>query len=262
MDESVREQMRGAFSSLKQKVDRGRTPPIELSAAYGALGKLLLSGEQLGAAEVCFVNAQTLAPSERRWPYYLGHLYKMKGPLASSVQSFERALELQPEDVATLVWLGEAYLAQGRPGKADAQFAKALALQPELISARFGAGRAALARKDLVRAIEHLERTLALDSRETAAHYPLAMAYRASGDLSKAEAHLRQTGDVQILPPDPLMKELDELLQSPLAYDLRGGRALDAGDLPGAAALFRKGLELAPANASLRLRLGTTLRHM
>jgi tetratricopeptide (TPR) repeat protein len=123
-------------------------------------------------------------------------------------------------------------------------------------------GRAALARKDHTRAVKYLEEALALDSRETAAHYPLAMAYRALGAAGKADVHLRQKGDLQILPTDPLMKELDELLQGAKAYDLRGGRALEAGDFAAAAAYFRKGLELAPANPSLGLRLGTTLYQM
>jgi tetratricopeptide (TPR) repeat protein len=262
MEPSVREQMRSAFSPLKLQIERASSTAIELSAAYGELGKLLMAGEQLDAAESCYLNAQTLAPDDKRWPYYLGHLYKIRGPLSKSIQSFERVLQLQPTDVATLVWLGEAYLAQGRPDRAEQQFAKALALQPQSVSARFGAGRAALARKDHARAVRHLEDALALDARETAAHYPLAMAYRGLGDVARAEAHLRQKGDIQILPADPLMKELDELLRSPLAYDLRGGRALDAGDLPAAAAYFRKGLELAPANPSLGFRLGTTLFEM
>lgn len=262
MEEPVRKQMRERSSSLKLKIDHPGTTPLELSTAYGEMGKLLMAAEQLNAAEACYLNAQTLAPSDRRWPYYLGHLYKIKGPLAKSVQSFEQALQSQPSDVATLVWLGEAYLVQGRAEAAEPLFAKALTLQPQSVTARFWAGRAALARKDHARAVKHLEEALALDARATASHYPLAMAYRGLGDVEKAEAHLRQKGDIQILPTDPLMKELDELLQSPKAYDLRGGRALEAGDLAAASGYFRKGLELAPANPSLGLRLGTTLFQM
>ena len=262
MEEAVQKQMRDRVSSLKLQIEHSGTPSLELSVAYGELGKLLMAAEQFDAAESCYLNAQMLAPDDRRWPYYLGHLYRITGPLAKSAQSLERALQLQSSDVATLVWLGEAYLAQGRPDTAEPQFAKALALQPQSVSARFGAGRAALARKDHARAVQYLEETLALDPRETAAHYPLALAYRGLGNVGKAEAHLRQKGDIQILPTDPLMKDLDELLQSPKAYDLRGGRALEAGDFAAAAVYFRKGLELAPANPSLGLRLGTALFQM
>ncbi len=55
------------------------------------------------------------------------------------------------------------------------------------------------------------------------------------------------------------MRDLDELLRSPKAYDLRGGRALETGDFASAAAYFRQGLALEPGNAPLRLRLGTAL---
>jgi tetratricopeptide (TPR) repeat protein len=259
MDEPVRKQMREVSSSLKQKIEQSGTTPLELSTAYGEMGELLMAAELVDAAESCYLNAQALAPSDRRWPYYLGHLYKIKGPLAKSVASFEQALQLQPSDVATLVWLGEVYLAQGRAEAAEPLFAKALTLEPGSVSGHFGAGRVALARKDHAGAVKHLEQALVLDPRETASHYPLAMAYRGLGDTGKAEAHLRQLGDIQIVPTDPLMKKLDELLQSPRAYDLQGGRALETGDWAGAAALFRKGLELAPTDPSLRLRLGTAL---
>src|SRR5918994_1907690 len=83
------------------------------------------------------------------------------------------------------------------------------------------------------------------------------MAYRGLGDLAKAETHLRQREDHKILPADPLMVELDELLESPQAYESRGIRALDRKDWTEAAAFFSKGLAIAPDNAALRHRLGT-----
>jgi tetratricopeptide (TPR) repeat protein len=58
------------------------------------------------------------------------------------------------------------------------------------------------------------------------------------------------------------MEELDELLESSVAYEFRGIRALNNGDWAAAAAHFRKGIELAPANPSLRHKLGTALAQM
>jgi tetratricopeptide (TPR) repeat protein len=55
------------------------------------------------------------------------------------------------------------------------------------------------------------------------------------------------------------MREIDELLQTAEAYNVRGGAALDAGNWGAAADAFRKGLELAPDDPSLRHRLGTAL---
>jgi tetratricopeptide (TPR) repeat protein len=58
------------------------------------------------------------------------------------------------------------------------------------------------------------------------------------------------------------MREIDGLLESPEAYNIRGGAELEAGHWQAAAAEFRKGLELAPNEPSLRHRLGTALSQM
>src|SRR4030095_9099239 len=110
------------------------------------------------------------------------------------------------------------------------------------------------------RAVGHLEKALALGQRAAVmVHYPLAMADRGVGEMEKAEAHLRERRDVEIAPPDPLMDELAGLLDSAIAYEYRGIRALDQQNGAAAGAYFRKGVELSPESASLRHRLGTAL---
>ncbi len=262
MEESVREQMRARYSSLVARMEYPGENRLELGMAYGEMGKLLMAATYLDAAESCYLNALALAPSDKRWPYYLGHLYKIKGPLAKSVAFFEQALQLQPSDVATLVWLGEGYLAQGRAEAAEPMFGKALTRQPDSAAARSGSGRVALARRDYARAVKDLEEALALEPRATGLHYPLAMAYRGLGDVDRAQAHLGRRGDIEARPVDPMMWELDDLLQSAEAYNARGGRALAAGNGAVAAEYFRKGLELAPTDLSLHQQLGTALFQM
>lgn len=262
-ESAVREQMRERYSSLTLKLENPSAPAEELGNAYGEVGKLFMAAaEYLDVAESCFRHAQELMPSERRWPYYLGHLHRTRGDLVKSAAFFEQALQLRPDDAATLAWLGDVQLARGRPEVAEPLFVKAAALQPGAVPPRFGLGRAALARKDYAGAVKHLEDALALGGRGVKIHYPLAMAYRGTGDLGKAEAHLRQRGDIEVLPADPLMQEVHDLLRSSVAYELRGIGALNHGDWPAAAAYFRKGLELAPADPSLGHRLGTVLFQM
>jgi tetratricopeptide (TPR) repeat protein len=258
MTESVREQIRDSHSALLLKL-KSRTPSPQLADAHGELGKLLMAANYPEAAKPCFLDAQTLAPSDHRWPYYLGHLYRDRGDLPNSLASFERALLLRPDDVATLVWIGALHLAAGRPEEAEQKFSKALTLQPSSLSARFGLGRTAIATQDYRRAVTYLEEVLSVDPEAAAVHYPLATAYSALGDQKKAELHLKQREDHEILPADPLMVDLEELLESPQAYESRGIRALDQKDWAGAAALFRKGLALAPESPALRHRLGTAL---
>ena len=55
------------------------------------------------------------------------------------------------------------------------------------------------------------------------------------------------------------MVELRGLLHGAVAEENRGIRALNSGDFPAAAAHFRKGVELAPDNPSIRHKLGTAL---
>jgi tetratricopeptide (TPR) repeat protein len=239
-----------------------RPSVIDSSQAYGEMGKLLLAAQYYDAAEAALLNAQSLDPGEFRWPYYLAHLYRNQGDVVKSRSLFERAIQLRPDDVSTLVWLGNAYLDQGDPAAADAQFSKALSFDPRSISARYGLGRAALAKNDFRRAVTTLEEVLKMDPKAASAHYPLSLAYNGLGDTQKAEEHLRLRRDHQILPADPLMVELEELVRSPQTFETLGIRALEREDWPGAAAQFRKGLELAPDSASLKFRLATALNAM
>ena len=259
MTASVQKQIRETHASLSAKIADRQTPIPSLADAYGGLGKLLTAADYPDAAEPCFLNARMLAPNDYRWPYYLAHLYRKRGEVEKARTSFETALQLRPGDVDTLVWLGDVALAQGRPDEAEPRFSKALSLEPTSLSARFGLGRTALAKQEYRRAVGYLEEVLARDPEAAGAHYPLGMAYRGLGDLKKAEAQLRQQKNRDILPADPLIVELEELLESPQAYESRGIRALNKHQWPEAAALFRKGLNLAPDSAALRYRLGTVM---
>ena len=223
------------------------------------MGKLLTAADYPDTAEPCFLNARMLAPHDYRWPYYLAHAYRKHGDLDKASSSFAQALDLRPDDVATLVWLGDVALAQGRADQAEPRFARALSLEPASLSARFGLGRTALARQEYRRAAEYLEDVLRRDPEAAGAHYPLGLAYQGLGDSKKAEAQLRQRKNHEILPADPLIVDLEELLESPQAYESRGIRALNSKQWPEAAMLFRKGLDLAPDSPALRHRLGTVM---
>ena len=101
----VRDQLVERFTSLTRRIESG-TPASELGTDFGETGKLLMAAEYRRAAEPCFLNAQALAPTDARWPYYLGHLYRLGNDPEKSATFFERALQLQPDHVAALIWLG------------------------------------------------------------------------------------------------------------------------------------------------------------
>ena len=258
MTPAVRDQIRERFAALTAAMERSNESGA-LSEAYGAMGNVLTAARYVDAPEPFYRNAQALAPGDRRWPYYLGHLYTTRGAYEEATAAFEQALALQPDDVPTLISLGEVHLEQGRPAASEPLFAQALALQPDSVWARVGLGRAAVTRQDYLQAVEHLEEALAVDPGAADIHYPLAMAYRGLGDLERAETHLRQRDSGQVRRPDPLMQAMRDSLRSPSAYEREGIQALTAGNWEAAAAAFRQGIELAPENPSLRHRLGTAL---
>ena len=259
--DSLREQIRGRYSSLTAAIERAGTTTAELATAYGEMGELLMAAEYFDASEACLLNANALVPEDPRWTYYLGHVYRNRSELKEAESFLERTLQLRPGDVPALLWLGEVYLAQGRPEAAEPTFSKALSLEPRTAAALFGLGRVTLARKDYADAVKYLEQVLALDPRASIIHYPLALAYRGLGNQAQAEAHLRQRGASRVVfPVDPLMHDLEELPVNAMAYEIRGSEALSKGELTAAAEYFRHGVELEPNNPTLRLRLADVLR--
>ncbi len=258
MSPSVQQQLRDQAAELS-RLAAAEAPPDERATAFGEMGKLLLAVESFGDAEACFLNASELNPSDSRWDYYLGQVYRAQGESQKAAAYFERALKARPDDVAALVWLGNMYLDQGRAVEAGPLFSRALALDARAAAAHVGLGRVALARRDYAGAVGHLEAALAMNRNASSVHYLLASAYRGAGNIELADAHLRLRGPVQIGPPDPLMQQVADLLRSPVTYENRGDRALARGDYARAVTEFRAGLELGPDNLAVRQKLATAL---
>jgi len=255
---SVAQQLRDQFAALTKTIG-DRAKPADLASAYGEMGKLSMAASYRDSAESSLLDAESLAPEDFRWPYLLGHLYRIEGATSKSAASFGRARMLQPDDEATLVWLGRAHLDEGRPDQAEPLFARAQSVQPKSAASAYGLGQVALARKDYAGAARRFEEVLAINPTASVVHYALAMAYRGLGRLDEASAHLRQKGDREVTLADPVMDGIAGLLRSGFALEHLGIEALNKRDVPAALSYFRQGLVLAPDDASLRHRLGTAL---
>ena len=256
---SVRKQLETAAATFEQRVARDGLSAQERAEAYGEFGQLLLAAGFRGTAADCFRNAERLAPGELRWPYYLGHIYRRDGRIPDSAAAFERAVRVDSTFMPAAVWLGNSYLDQGRPQDAERQFAKALSLQPDAVAAVFGLGRAALARQDYQAAVTHFERALLLDPSAGAVHQPLGQAYRALGRTKEAETHLSYREPAAEIRPSPDPLDVHVTVETAVGYQVRGQRALEAGDWPAAIALLQRAVELAPDDPALRHRYGTAL---
>ena len=255
----VQQQIRDRFASLQSALGRAGASPGDLAIAFGDMGSLLTAAEYYDTAEASFDNARALAPRDRRWPYFLGHVFRFRNEPARAAAAFEQALALAPDDVPTLVWLAEMQLAQSRPEAAAPLLERARSLQPDSGAVLFGLGRVALARNDYGYAAAHLERALALGPQASRIRYPLALAYRGLGRRADAEAQLRLRGEVDLPPADPLLERLNSLLQNASAYEVRGSQAMEDRRWDDAVASLQKAIELAPDNAFSRLNLATSL---
>jgi tetratricopeptide (TPR) repeat protein len=261
MHESVAEQLHERYAAVERERARRPRDAREFARAYGELGKVLLGARYLDAAEPALMNAAALDATDRRWPYYLAHVYRSRGNVRHAATQFERVLRLAPDDVATIVWLADTYLADGRADSAQPLVERALKADPGSAAALYQAGRLALRRGDYKEAVRQFEAALAADATAVAAHYPLGMAYRGLGDTARAQQHLAQRGrdNAIVTPVDPLMREVEQSVAGPLALEVRGVEALNRGDWPAAIEAFREGTALAPRSAALHHRLGTAL---
>jgi tetratricopeptide (TPR) repeat protein len=256
--ESVQVQIHQREDAARQ-MTAGGNAATDRAAALGALGRVLMAAKLNREAAACFVEAQSIAGDDARWPYYAGHAYLRAGDRTGAAARFEQSLKVRPSELTTLVWLGEAYLDDDRVEQAQDAFQRAVSVQPHSAPALFGAGRASLARRDFSSAARYLEQALAADPKASAIHYPLAMAYRGLGERQKADDQLRQRGTAYPTLVDPLMSSDDELLESAMSFENRGMAALRRGDFAGAIGAFRRGLELDATDTSLRYWLGAAL---
>jgi tetratricopeptide (TPR) repeat protein len=253
----VQARLRERHDSLTRTINDAGVSRAALADAYGDMGKLFLAAEYFDAAEASFVNASALAPSDMRWPYYMGHAYRRNNQNEKAADAFARALTLQPNHVPALVWLAEMRLASNQLDEAERLLDTARRAEPQSGAVLYGLGRAALARQDYPNAVTYLEAALSIAPGATRIRYPLALAYRGMGNRTQAEAHLSKRGEVDLPPVDPLMGEVANLLQNAAAYETRGAQALDARDWPVAIEQLTRAAEIAPGNAYTRLNLGT-----
>lgn len=263
LDASVQAQITASYDGLARARGSAGVSGTELANAYGDLATLLHAAGFLDAAARAYGNAQTLMPTDARWPYSLSLIARAQGETATAETHLTRTLELEPDHLAALLWLGRMYLDRGNPAGAEPLFVRARAVAPRTVAAVAGLAQVALARKDYAGAVTLLEEGLAIDPRADSLHAPLAAAYRGLGNTALADTHLERWRNTEVPVPDPRREMLDAVLESGLSYDLRGMRAMAAGDYTTAIDMLRRGVALSSGSTqigrSLRHKLGTAL---
>jgi tetratricopeptide (TPR) repeat protein len=255
----VQQQLRDAYAAMQQKIANPSAPAAERAAAYGDMGKLFLAAEYFDAAATCFADAMVLQPDDLRWPYFLAHVYRRRNQPDNAAVPLTLVLNIDPNHVPALVSLADIRLLQGQPEAAEPLLAKALMLAPRDAAVLDRAGRAALARRDYATAVKHLTAALEIQPQASSLHYPLSLAYRGLGDTKHADAQLALRGDVATVLNDPLMQQVNGLLQNASAAEVRGADAMAKHQWAEAVTALRQAIALSPDNAFTHLNLGTAL---
>ena len=267
LEPAARQRITDTRAELESMAKAGNAAGEELSRAYGRMGKLYHVQDFLGAAEACYLNAESLAPTDFRWSYYLGHIYRNQGDLEKSIAAYQRALEHRPDNVPALLGAAEGHLSLNRHDRARPLFERALALDESCAPALVGMGKIASSRKNTKEAIRRFEAALALQPDANSIHYLLAMSYRRQGNLDQAQAHFQQVAMLERLRrghatagyPDPLMQALDDLTTGWRHHWVRGMRAFGKGRFEEAVKEYRRSVALDPKNPVPLTDLGSAL---
>ncbi len=255
LQETVRTQLQNQHAHLRALADSQNADPVALGAAYGEMGRLLLTYNFNAAAEPALLNAAALLPRDARWPYYLGYLYQKDGRLEEAADRYKRVGALQPDNVPARVHLAEVYRDLGREKEAVKLLKQTVRRDPQCAAAHFLLGQ--MAGPD--EAISHYEAVLRLQPFASIVHYPLGQAYRARGDLENSRRHLALRGETSVRLPDSLLQKLDQLRQGSDARMAEGGRLMQQRRYREAVAAFKQVVAEDSGNALGYLNLGAAL---
>jgi tetratricopeptide (TPR) repeat protein len=230
-----------------------------LSEAYGAAGQTFHAYSFNSPARECYVNASRLAPKDFRWLYLIAKLDQQDGRIDEAIKNYAAVQTLNPSYVAAWINLGNILLEANRLSDARKHFTAVLEIDANSPAAHYGLGQVALSERKYAEAVRYFERTLAIVSAATRVHYSLAMAYRGLGEVEKAKAHLRLQGTVGVRVADPLVDQLQEIVQGERLHLIRGRTAMDAKRYAEAAEEFRKAVATRPESVAGRVNLGAAL---
>jgi len=261
-DQEIQTQLSDGLLHVRGRLGDPAATDRELGTAYARLGMALLTYDLLEAAEVCFLNAETLTTNDFRWPYLLGHVYNRRGDLQKSLAQFQLALDRKDDYVPTLIHLGRARFDQTTFDSAAKLFARAAELDPQCAQAQIGLGKVAASRGDFPSAIEHLESARRIAPTATEINYPLGMAYRGNGNREKAQEFIAKRGGVPAAIGDELMYAVHQLALGRQSYQTKANALMRDGLFEEAVTEYRKAVDSDPSDPANHNNLGMALAKM
>jgi tetratricopeptide (TPR) repeat protein len=203
-----------------------------------------------------YLDAEDIAPSDFRWPYYRGRSLLGAGKAEESATAFRRALEIRESEPWGRLGLGQSLLDLGHYSEARSQFQRVVDERPDEAMAWLGLGDASLGVGETEEALRAFGRVLALQPSASRVHIRLADTYRAMGDLEATAREVGLGGSGRLEYRDPWMLAVVERRRDAGAALTAGTDAFQAGRYLDAAAQFERATKLDPERANAWLNLG------
>ena len=252
-EESVQEALRAARAELGTLVNNPATTRAHLAQSFGEMAGFYHAHHLYTTAEACYVNAETLAPTDFRWPYLLGYVHQQASNPGAAVTAYRRALQIRPNYAPAEMRLAEVYLELNQSDLAEPLLRKLIDVDEVRGAALFRLGRLSFDRKDYQDAVNYYQQALEARPQATRIHYTLAMAYRGLGDVERARTHLQQRGDGEPKIEDPLVDDLGMLLKGARPHLFRAIESVRAGHYDDAKRGFSEALKIDPDNGNARV---------
>ena len=218
---------------------------------YFTLG-LAQSEQDVNGALATFRRVLELAPRHTLARYNLALVLKRSDRLSDALEELDRALAIEPRPEAYYTQ-GVIYWHQGDLERAVRALREAVAAEPRYAEAYFALGSVLKAKRDWPGAVAALRRAIVLRPDLPAGHYTLGQVLRLRGDEKAAGTALDHA---------ERLRRRGQLDQEATVWTSVGTQKLDAGDLPGALALFRRAISVSDGYAPAYYQMGRTLQRL
>ncbi len=230
---------------------------------WGQLGHVYLIHRWEVPAIACYRQANTIAPDEFRWPYFLGRLTTRREPEAA-VKYLNRALALNDAYAPVHLYLASALRTLGKLDDARQHLENAKELQPNNPFSELWLGEIAFAQRQVELARTHLENALRLNPNQSEAHALMAQVATRLGDKETAKKHAyaaRQPSRHSEL-SDPLWWHVLRAGVTAPLYAERGRRYMAEGNYIDAVAEFEVLISRTQKDIDVWLDYGVSLFHI
>ena len=213
-------------------------------------------------ARTCFAEAERLAPSQVRWPYY-GAILDEETSLPAALEEYRKAAAITPDYAPLRLRLGRALMRLNRLDEAETEFQRAAELDRESPFPEIGLGRLELARGAVAVAGKHFEAAAALAPWSRSARLELARCLERLGEVSSA---YRQEQEARRLPavaeemPDSLLREVEDEELTGRRLAEHADEAIGRGDLGAGVRLLTEFIRQRPDLSRPQLKLGQILQ--